>query len=285
MSAMVSSMDPEQGTITPPGESKMSKADICGTPMSQVSTAPPTPAGLMPLEAPHRFSRLNSWATDPLSELDECEEIRIDITGDEPWEETEGEEDEFIKAMCSVDSDCEENSPEPALLCIGLKPLQSELGLWAKAEVEVEEEEACMRFSNMTTRASSDFEEDDDVEDDFIRAMNDTDADNSTEMSFGAPVLGVGLLPFRSELARWAASQVQQELSTGIEHMEGEEDDPELHSRDRADPGSMGSVFSQSKLAFWSRSAVHEKDDEEEEDSWIRAMQEVDPQGGRPSLQ
>mmetsp|Transcript_71394 Transcript_71394/g.126117 ORF Transcript_71394/g.126117 Transcript_71394/m.126117 type:complete len:244 (-) Transcript_71394:42-773(-) len=178
----------EPQLFTPDRHDKMDKV-CCGTPMSEASTAPPTPAGLVPLPSPAghaRFARLGSVDSDSIEEEIAMEDM----------------EEPMLPSLIS----------EEAVICLGLPVLQSELALWAAAEVkrEMDAQRWAMKFhapEHMLAEEDEEDEEDEEVED-LAYAPSEATTEEPEVM---VPVACIGLPPMKSDLGRWAREEVRKE--------------------------------------------------------------------------
>jgi len=204
-----------------------------GTPFSQASTAPPTPAFMSlkhPMEssdedeAACRFERLSSGSSDIELELP----MLPIYTPDELQEE--------------------------ARICIGMPPLQSELGKWVQWQCQWEEanSNADGVFVSDGETGSECFAEDEgDCTVEQIQQIF-TKAELQEE-----PHVCIGMPPLQSELGKWAQWQVQWELANGNDGYL-ESDDETNAQDDLVDEPHMsfGMTPLQSGLAKWAQCQV-----------------------------
>lgn len=197
----------------------------CTTPLSQASTAPPTPAG-GPLPEPLWVASLLSSPNSSLSRKcdqvfeEDDEELDVGHTTSfgmpplqsklaiwaqavaqaESWLQVAQEDDCLSQDLENVEveddvEDCEEIR-EP-VYCIGMPPLQSKLALWAEAVIYAEE---WLQVAQEDDSLSQDLQNME-VEDDF------EDWDEPLQS-----VQCIGMHPLQSNLGRWAEAVVKAEI-------------------------------------------------------------------------
>eukprot|EP00930_Biecheleria_cincta_P060584 TRINITY_DN46225_c0_g1_i1.p1 TRINITY_DN46225_c0_g1~~TRINITY_DN46225_c0_g1_i1.p1 ORF type:complete len:306 (+),score=67.12 TRINITY_DN46225_c0_g1_i1:129-920(+) len=208
-----------------------------GTPFSQASTAPPTPA-FMSLKQPaessdedetaFRFERLSSGCSDI--------ELNLPILPIFPPEELQ----------------------EAARACIGMPPLQSELGKWAQWQAQWEEangnadgffdsdDETGSECATDSLVGTGNEEEDDHEE---HRAVEQILPIFTQEELQEEPRVSIGMLPLQSELGKWAQWQVRWEQANGNDGCD--ESDDEISVQDDSVEcvvGPISSIFSDEDL-------------------------------------
>lgn len=243
---------------------------VChSTPFSQASTAPATPAGLVPLPDPKHFARLCSWdSTAASADGRPFEQDSISETA-----ESEISVDSFVRAMDEEDGD---DIDIEAVACIGLPPLQSDLARWAQAEVEREEkmQTSQTKLAALEEIYSENWEDessDAESEDSFVRGMHEPDLDLDLGEIRAEPVaLSLGMPPLQSELAKWAREEVLKEMAVFRASFDGEEEEEEEDDFVRAmqepeldqEPAvlTVGMPALQSELGRWAQAQVEQEE-------------------------
>lgn len=186
----------------------------CSTPLSQASTAPPTPAG-GPLPEP-------LWASNHLvcnyAEVDEDYEedpeleapptcfgmpplesklglLAQAIVEAEAWLKENQQDDSLSQDLDNTEVDDIDLEP---VRCVGMPPLQSKLGRWAQAVVEAEvwlEDALSKSFALKALEVQSDL--------DYRWEVEAIDLE---------PVRCVGMPALQSKLGRWAQAVVEAEV-------------------------------------------------------------------------
>lgn len=134
----------------------------------------------------------------------ECDTESLAGAGNE--EETGDEEHRTVKQTLPIFTQ-EELQEEPHV-CIGMAPLQSELGKWAQWQVRWEEANCYDGCENINDKVSAQDESVECAVGPILPIFSEDDLKDEPRRSFGMP-------PLQSELGKWAQWQVQWEAANG----------------------------------------------------------------------